>query len=103
NNLSTAPFYTLSLHDALPILFDDQLIIDGGDLTLRLFATPGHQPDHIAILIPEINLLLAGDAAESPFPFAESAAAMPQLRASLEIGRASCRERVEGSVVVGAL
>src|SRR5258708_27616643 len=65
------------------LLFDDQLIIDGGDLTLRLFATPGHQPDHIAILIPEISLLLAGDAAESPFPFAESAAAMPQLRASL--------------------
>jgi glyoxylase-like metal-dependent hydrolase (beta-lactamase superfamily II) len=65
------------------ILFDDQLIIDGGDLTLRLFATPGHQPDHISILIPEIALLLAGDAAESPFPFAQSPASLPQLRASL--------------------
>src|SRR5689334_21249013 len=49
------------------ILFDDQLFIDGGDLSLRLFLTPGHQPDHIAILIPEAGLLLAGDAAEMPF------------------------------------
>ncbi len=65
------------------VLFDDQLIIDGGDLTLRLFATPGHQPDHVAIMIPQLGLLLPGDAAESPFPFAESAEAMPQLRASL--------------------
>lgn len=65
------------------LLFDDQLLIDGGDLTLRLFATPGHQPDHIAIMIPQLDLLLPGDAAESPFPFAESAETMPQLRASL--------------------
>jgi glyoxylase-like metal-dependent hydrolase (beta-lactamase superfamily II) len=66
------------------ITFDERLAIDGGDLTLELFATPGHQPDHIAIWIPEIRTLLAGDAAESPFPFVESAAALPELRASLE-------------------
>lgn len=65
------------------ILFDDSLAITGGDLTLQLFATPGHQPDHMAIFIPQIATLLAGDAAELPFPFAESAAAMPQISESL--------------------
>lgn len=65
------------------ILFDDSLAITGGDLTLQLFATPGHQPDHIAIYIPQIATLLAGDAAELPFPFPASAAALPQLRESL--------------------
>ncbi|HEX9438776.1 MAG TPA: MBL fold metallo-hydrolase [Roseiflexaceae bacterium] len=65
------------------VLFDDRLLIDGGDLTLELFPTPGHQPDHVAIFIPEIGMLLAGDAAELPFPFVESAAALPALRDSL--------------------
>jgi glyoxylase-like metal-dependent hydrolase (beta-lactamase superfamily II) len=63
--------------------FEERLAIDGGDLTLELFATPGHQPDHISIFIPELRALLAGDAAELPFPFVESAAAMPELRASI--------------------
>jgi len=53
------------------LLFEQQLVIDGGDLTLQLFATPGHKPDHIAIFIPEIRTLLPGDAAELPFPFVE--------------------------------
>jgi glyoxylase-like metal-dependent hydrolase (beta-lactamase superfamily II) len=66
------------------ILFDHWLTIEGGDLTLQLFMTPGHQPDHISIFIPEISTLFAGDAAELPFPFVESAASLPDLRASLE-------------------
>ena len=65
------------------IAFEDRLWIDGGDLTLELFPTPGHQPDHIAIWIPQIGMLLAGDAAEQPFPFIESAASLPTLRDSL--------------------
>jgi glyoxylase-like metal-dependent hydrolase (beta-lactamase superfamily II) len=65
------------------LLFDERLVIDGGDLTLELFATPGHTSDHIAVFIPEISTLLAGDAAELPFPFVENAAAMPAIRASL--------------------
>ncbi len=65
------------------LLFDERLRIDGGDLMLELFATPGHAADHIAISIPEIGTLLAGDAAELPFPFVESAATLPELRASL--------------------
>lgn len=65
------------------VFFDDQLRIDGGDLTLDLFPTPGHQPDHVSLFIPEISTLLAGDAAEFPFPFPESSATLPQLRDSL--------------------
>ena len=73
-----------AVHYAPPtILFDERLTIDGGDLTLDLFLTPGHTPDHIAIHLPEIGTVLAGDAAEFPFPFARSADALPQLRASL--------------------
>jgi len=65
------------------VLFEQRLVIDGGDLTLELFATPGHQPDHISVFIPEIRTLLPGDAAERPFPFVESAAALPAMRDSL--------------------
>ena len=65
------------------VLFDERLVIDGGDLTLELFATPGHTSDHIAVFIPEIRMLLPGDAAELPFPFVEAAATMPAMRASL--------------------
>jgi glyoxylase-like metal-dependent hydrolase (beta-lactamase superfamily II) len=65
------------------VLFEQRLLIDGGDLTLELFATPGHRFDHIAVFIPEIHTLLPGDAAELPFPFVDSAAAMPAMRDSL--------------------
>jgi glyoxylase-like metal-dependent hydrolase (beta-lactamase superfamily II) len=65
------------------LLFEERLVIDGGDLALELFATPGHASDHIAIYIPQIRTLLPGDAAELPFPFVESAATFPALRDSL--------------------
>jgi glyoxylase-like metal-dependent hydrolase (beta-lactamase superfamily II) len=65
------------------IVFDERLWIDAGDLTLELFPTPGHRPDHIAVYIPEIGTLLAGDAAEQPFPLVDTAGGLPLLRASL--------------------
>ncbi|CAA9575118.1 MAG: hypothetical protein AVDCRST_MAG88-2744, partial [uncultured Thermomicrobiales bacterium] len=65
------------------VLFDERLTIDGGDLTLELFATPGHTPDHVAVWLPEIRTLLAGDAAELPFPFARSPGSIPTLRRTL--------------------
>ena len=64
-------------------LFDQKFSISGGDLTLELFATPGHKSDHISVFIPEISTLLAGDAAELPFPFVESADTIPHMRQSL--------------------
>lgn len=66
------------------LTFNDNFIIDGRDLTLHLFPTPGHTSDHIAIYIPEIQTLFAGDATELPFPVAENAQALPTLRASLQ-------------------
>jgi glyoxylase-like metal-dependent hydrolase (beta-lactamase superfamily II) len=65
------------------LLFDGTLTLDGGDLTLELIPTPGHTPDHISVWIPQIATLLAGDAAELPFPFAAQPAELPTLRASL--------------------
>jgi glyoxylase-like metal-dependent hydrolase (beta-lactamase superfamily II) len=59
------------------------LTINGSDLTLELFATPGHTPDHISIYIPEIDTLLAADAAEIPFPFARTTDGLPYMRESL--------------------
>lgn len=65
------------------MLFDERLVIDGGDLTLELFATPGHTPDHLAIYLPEIATLLAADGAELPFPLARTVAGLPIMRQSL--------------------
>lgn len=65
------------------ITFDSTLIIDGGDLTLELFPTPGHTPDHIALYIPQIRTLLAGDAAELPYPATAGVDGLPAMRASL--------------------
>lgn len=65
------------------LLFDETLTIDGGDLTLELMATPGHTVDHASLYIPEINTLLAADAAELPYPMARTAAGLPEMRQSL--------------------
>lgn len=62
------------------ITFDNHLLIDGGDLTFELIHTPGHQPDHISVFIPEIRAVFAGDATEATLPFGT----LPQLRTSLE-------------------
>lgn len=66
------------------LTFSDRLRIDGGDLTLELIPTPGHQPDHVVVWIPELKTLLAGDAAEDPFPLVGSQGDLGQLRASLQ-------------------
>lgn len=65
------------------ILFDEKLTIDGGDLTLELLATPGHTVDHASLYIPEINTLLAADAAELPYPMARTVAELPAMRQTL--------------------
>jgi glyoxylase-like metal-dependent hydrolase (beta-lactamase superfamily II) len=65
------------------LTFDGDFQIDGGDLTVQLLATPGHTPDHVSIWIPELRLVLAGDAAEFPFPWIDTPTDMPLLRESL--------------------
>ena len=66
------------------LVFADALTLDGGDLTLELVATPGHTPDHCSVWIPEIGTLLAGDAAEFPFPSVRGGATLAQVRSSLQ-------------------
>lgn len=66
------------------IVFNNTLVIDGGDLTLELIHTPGHQPDHSSIYIPEIRTLFVGDAAEQPIPYLADFATLPLLRESLQ-------------------
>ena len=66
------------------LVFTDALSLDGGDLTLKLLATPGHTPDHCSVWIPEIGTLLAGDAAEFPFPSVRDGATLAQVRSSLQ-------------------
>ena len=65
------------------VTYTDGLTIDGGDLTMALLHTPGHNPDHTAIWIPELRLALVGDAAEFPFPQVYEGADLPILRRSL--------------------
>ena len=61
------------------------LTIDGGDLTLELLPTPGHTEDHLSVWIPELKVLLAGDAVEFPFPYVENALDLQAMRDSLTI------------------
>jgi glyoxylase-like metal-dependent hydrolase (beta-lactamase superfamily II) len=65
------------------LTFAERLTIHGGDLTLDLLHTPGHTSDHVSVWAPEPRLLLAGDAAEHPFPEVDRAEDVPLLRASL--------------------
>lgn len=65
------------------VLVDGRLTIDGGDLTLEYFPTPGHTVDHYSLFIPEINTLLAADAAEVPYPMARTVDGLPAMRQAL--------------------
>jgi glyoxylase-like metal-dependent hydrolase (beta-lactamase superfamily II) len=67
-----------------PLTFNSKLTIHDGNLTIELFPAPGHHLDHIAAWIPQLSLLLAFDAAESPLPCIEDAAAVPSMFATLE-------------------
>ncbi|MBO4253136.1 MBL fold metallo-hydrolase [Streptomyces griseorubiginosus] len=62
-------------------------VLDGGDLQIHLLPTPGHTPDHLAVHIPELGVVLAGDAAERPLPELWDARSLPALRASLQLLR----------------
>ncbi len=74
------------------LTFSDRLRLEGGDLTLELFPTPGHTPDHIAAWIPELKVCLAVDAVERPIPMvwsddpADLAALIASLRAIKALG-----------------
>jgi glyoxylase-like metal-dependent hydrolase (beta-lactamase superfamily II) len=48
--------------------FDGRLELDLGGLTVSLRTLPGHTEDSVVAFVPEMNLLLAGDAVELPCP-----------------------------------
>jgi len=50
------------------ITFDRHLDLDLGGLAVSLHSLPGHTPDSIVGFIPEMRILLAGDAVELPCP-----------------------------------
>jgi glyoxylase-like metal-dependent hydrolase (beta-lactamase superfamily II) len=67
------------------ILFGDAgLVLDGGDLTIELIPTPGHTRRPRVAVRPELDLVLAGDAAEVPFPHVDTGAGLVRARASLQ-------------------
>ena len=63
----------------------NKFVIAGGDLTVELLPTPGHTDDHYSLYLPEIKTVLAGDAAELPYPVARTPAGLPEMRASLAL------------------
>jgi glyoxylase-like metal-dependent hydrolase (beta-lactamase superfamily II) len=75
------------------ITFEATYTLDLGGVTLELHALPGHTPDCIVGLIPEWDVLLAGDTVETPLPVIEDAAAVPGWIAHL--ARWERDERVE--------
>lgn len=66
------------------LLFDQRLVIEGGDLTLEIFLAEGHTADHCAVYIPQIRTLLAGDASEAPYPSARESHLFPAMLATLK-------------------
>ena len=64
---------------------DEGLVLDGGDVTIELIHTPGHSDDHVALYLRELGILLAGDAAEVPFPHVDTPTGLVRARASLEL------------------
>lgn len=50
------------------LTFPHRLSIDAGDLTVDLHHLPGHTADSVVVHVPELGLLLAGDAVEWPIP-----------------------------------
>lgn len=66
------------------LTFTERFTIFGGDLTIELLSVPGHHLDEIAAWIPELSLMLAFDAVESPFPSVDGPNCVPLMFRSLE-------------------
>ena len=64
--------------------FEGELVIDGGDLTVRCLPSPGHRRDHIALWIAQLRTLLPGDNLELPVPITDDdPSQLPVLHESL--------------------
>jgi glyoxylase-like metal-dependent hydrolase (beta-lactamase superfamily II) len=65
-------------------VFQDELTLDLGDVTLVLSHLPGHTRDCIVGLIPAWGVLLAGDTVETPFPILNESGFLDVWLARLE-------------------
>jgi glyoxylase-like metal-dependent hydrolase (beta-lactamase superfamily II) len=65
-------------------VFEDNLVVDLGGLSLHLHHLPGHTRDCTIGLIPELGVLLGGDTIETPFPVIPPDSPLPRWIAALE-------------------
>jgi glyoxylase-like metal-dependent hydrolase (beta-lactamase superfamily II) len=65
-------------------VFDDETSLGLGSMTLTFHHLPGHTPDSIVAHVRERGLLLAGDAAETPFPVVPEDSPLPDWIAGLQ-------------------
>lgn len=64
--------------------FEETLSLDLGDLTLELYALPGHTPDCIVAFVPAWKILFAGDTVETPLPYVPGPDQLAGWAAALE-------------------
>jgi len=79
------------------LTFSVRLTIDAGGLTVELHHLPGHTSDSAVVHVPELGLLLAGDAVETPIPTLSEPGHIRRWAASLrQWSRAGVRHVVPG-------
>jgi glyoxylase-like metal-dependent hydrolase (beta-lactamase superfamily II) len=66
------------------ITFKQNFTIHDSNFTIELLHAPGHHLDQIVAWMPELRLLLAFDAVETPLPIIEGANCVPQMFTTLE-------------------
>jgi glyoxylase-like metal-dependent hydrolase (beta-lactamase superfamily II) len=65
-------------------VFEDQMLVDLGSLSVQIHHLPGHTPDCCVGFVPGRGLLLAGDTAETPFPVVPEGCPLDEWIAGLE-------------------
>jgi glyoxylase-like metal-dependent hydrolase (beta-lactamase superfamily II) len=73
--------------------FEGRLDLDLGGVTVSLWPLPGHTPDSVVAFVPELNLLLAGDAVELPCPCVPEGCDLDGWIGQLELWRSDPRVR----------
>jgi cyclase len=66
------------------VLFEGRLVLEAGDCTLELFATPGHSADGLCVWVPQRRLLVCGDTVVTAIPPAIGNGDSRELERSLE-------------------